>query len=59
MASRSSRCYPPGIHVPSLTWFKDDVKQTIDWQVQEKHLTFLIESGLHGSELQINMAHAP
>lgn len=46
----SSRPYPPGIHVPALTWFRDDARQDIDWEVQEKHLEFLISSGLHGSE---------
>lgn len=42
--------FPPGIHVPSLTWFKDDNEQTIDWSLQESHLKFLIEAGLHGSK---------
>jgi len=41
--------FPPGVHVPSLTWFSDTPNQEIDWEVQEKHLSFLIESGLHGS----------
>lgn len=45
-----ARAFPPGIHVPSLTWFKDDEAQTIDWSLQESHLKFLIESGLHGSK---------
>ena len=40
--------FPPGIHVPSLTWFKNDSKQEIDWDVQEKHFEFLISNGLHG-----------
>ncbi|KAI4708768.1 hypothetical protein J4E89_006827 [Alternaria sp. Ai002NY15] len=40
--------FPPGIHVPSLTWFKNDTKQEIDWDVQEKHFEFLISNGLHG-----------
>ena len=43
-ASRYS--YPPGIHVPSLTWFNE--QQEIDWDVQEKHFEFLISNGLHG-----------
>lgn len=42
------QAYPPGIHVPSLTWFKSDPTQSIDWDVQENHLEFLIKSGLHG-----------
>jgi hypothetical protein len=41
--------FPPGVHVPSLTWFRDTANQEIDWDVQQKHLSFLIESGLHGS----------
>ncbi|KNG49151.1 dihydrodipicolinate synthase [Stemphylium lycopersici] len=40
--------FPPGIHVPSLTWFKNDASQEIDWDVQEKHFEFLISNGLHG-----------
>lgn len=42
--------FPPGIHVPSLTWFGDDDSQEIDWDLQERHLNFLITSGLHGSK---------
>ncbi|OAL49329.1 dihydrodipicolinate synthetase family protein-like protein [Pyrenochaeta sp. DS3sAY3a] len=40
--------FPPGIHVPSLTWFKNEGAQEIDWDVQEKHFEFLISNGLHG-----------
>ena len=40
--------FPPGIHVPSLTWFKNDANQDIDWDVQEQHFEFLISNGLHG-----------
>lgn len=40
--------FPPGIHVPSLTWFGNDKQQEIDWAVQEKHFEFLISNGLHG-----------
>lgn len=40
--------FPPGIHVPSLTWFGSDKRQEIDWDVQEKHFEFLISNGLHG-----------
>jgi dihydrodipicolinate synthase/N-acetylneuraminate lyase len=40
--------FPPGIHVPSLTWFKDDTNQEIDWEVQENHFEFPISNGLHG-----------
>ncbi|KAF1920198.1 hypothetical protein BDU57DRAFT_437450 [Ampelomyces quisqualis] len=44
----SNYSFPPGIHVPSLTWFKNDKTQKIDWKVQEKHFEFLISNGLHG-----------
>ncbi|RLL98521.1 hypothetical protein CFD26_107257 [Aspergillus turcosus] len=37
-----------GIHVPSLTFFKNDTRQEIDWDIQKKHFEFLISSGLHG-----------
>ncbi|KAJ5690274.1 hypothetical protein N7462_004666 [Penicillium macrosclerotiorum] len=40
--------YPRGIHVPCLTWFKADTAQSIDWELQERHLEFLVSSGLHG-----------
>lgn len=46
----SSRAYPGGIHVPSLTWFEGSEEQRIDWELQEKHLRFLVDSGLHGSK---------
>ncbi|THC94320.1 hypothetical protein EYZ11_006196 [Aspergillus tanneri] len=36
------------VHVPSYTWFKSDNSQTLDWDLQERHLEFLIRSGLHG-----------
>ncbi|KAH8764598.1 hypothetical protein BGZ57DRAFT_990586 [Hyaloscypha finlandica] len=45
---KAGKPFPPGVHVPSLTWFSDTPNQEIDWEVQEKHLSFLIESGLHG-----------
>ncbi|KAF2154479.1 aldolase [Myriangium duriaei CBS 260.36] len=44
----STYSYPPGIHVPSLTFFGDDARQEIDWTVQEKHFEFLITNGVHG-----------
>ena len=44
-----NKIFPGGVHVPSLTFFKDDARQEIDWELQEKHFKFLIESGLHGS----------
>ena len=37
-----------GIHVPSLTFFATSSKQEIDWDTQNKHLRFLIASGVHG-----------
>lgn len=42
--------FPPGVHVPSLTFFQDDPRQEIDWTTQERHLDFLISSGVHGSK---------
>lgn len=39
---------PPGVHVPSLTWFEGTPEQEIDWTTQKKHFQFLVESGLHG-----------
>lgn len=49
--TKSGKPFPPGVHVPSLTWFLDDSNQEIDWDTQRKHLSFLIKSGLHGSTL--------
>jgi 4-hydroxy-2-oxoglutarate aldolase len=46
--SRRGTPYPPGIHAPSLTWFKSDETQSINWEIQQMHLEFLINSGLHG-----------
>ncbi|KAG4428441.1 hypothetical protein IFR05_016079 [Cadophora sp. M221] len=46
--SKAGKPFPPGVHVPSLTWFLDDANQEIDWDTQRKHISFLIESGLHG-----------
>lgn len=51
--SATNKGYPPGIHVPSLTFFSNNARQDIDWEVQEAHMEFLISSGLHGSELAI------
>ena len=47
--SKPGKSFPPGVHVPCLTWFRDTRDQEIDWDVQRKHISFLIESGLHGS----------
>lgn len=47
--SESVKPFPPGIHVPSLTWFEGTAEQEINWAVQTKHLEFLVKSGLHGS----------
>lgn len=44
----SLHAYPPGIHVPSLTFFDSSPRQEIDWDTQRKHLAFLITSGIHG-----------
>lgn len=48
LAIMSSYAFPPGIHVPSLTFFQPTASQDIDWATQEAHFTFLISSGLHG-----------
>lgn len=47
---QAARPFPPGIHVPSLTWFGSDDSQEIDWDLQERHLNFVITSGLHGGQ---------
>lgn len=49
-SSTAAKPFPPGVHVPSLTWFRSDKTQEIDWDVQTKHLEFLVNSGLHGGE---------
>lgn len=51
MPHTMTKAFPPGIHVPSLTWFKDSAEQEIDWDTQKKHLDFLVKSGLHGSTI--------
>lgn len=40
--------FPPGIHVPSLTFFSPTPSQPLNLPLQEKHLTFLLSSPLHG-----------
>jgi 4-hydroxy-2-oxoglutarate aldolase len=42
------KSYTAGVHVPSLTWFRDDAEQEIDWNVQRKHFEFLVDGGVHG-----------
>lgn len=37
-----------GIHVPALTFFSTSSRQEIDWDTQNKHIRFLISSGVHG-----------
>lgn len=44
----ASHSFPPGIHVPSLTFFDSSHRQEIDWKTQSKHFDFLIRSGIHG-----------
>lgn len=44
-----TKAYPPGLHAPSVTFFlPDGVRQEIDWATQEKHLDYLVRSGVHG-----------
>lgn len=53
----ASQAFPPGIHPPSLTWFKDNEAQDIDWDLQRKHLQFLVESGVQGSKCSLINPH--
>ncbi|KAL1845801.1 hypothetical protein VTK73DRAFT_428 [Phialemonium thermophilum] len=48
MTITPSRPFPPGIHVPCLTWFSDDKSQEIDWELQAKHIEYILSSGVHG-----------
>jgi 4-hydroxy-2-oxoglutarate aldolase len=48
MTVSSKKPYTAGVHVPSLTWFRDDAEQEIDWDVQRKHFEFLVDGGVHG-----------
>lgn len=47
-SSRTTSSYPPGIHVPSLTFFDNTPRQEIDWETQSRHTSFLAQSGIHG-----------
>jgi 4-hydroxy-2-oxoglutarate aldolase len=49
MTVSPKKSYTAGVHVPSLTWFRDDAEQEIDWDVQRKHFEFLVNGGVHGS----------
>ena len=44
----ASKPFPPGVHVPTLTFFHDNPRQDIDWDTQRAHLEYLIKSGVHG-----------
>ena len=44
----TQRAFPPGIHGPSVSFFNDNDQQDIDWVTQERHLEYLVTSGLHG-----------
>lgn len=48
LSNGSRKAYPPGIHVPSLTFFDSSPRQEIDWDTQRKHITFLVTSRVHG-----------
>jgi hypothetical protein len=50
-SAQQKKQFPPGIHGPAVTFFKEDERQEIDWETQEKHLEFMVQSGLHGSML--------
>lgn len=44
----ASKPFPPGVHVPTLTFFHGNPRQDIDWDTQRAHLEYLIKSGVHG-----------
>lgn len=45
-----TKAFPPGLHAPSVTFFlPDGDRQEIDWETQERHLDYLVKSGVHGS----------
>jgi len=46
--SATAKPFPPGIHVPSLTFFDSSPRQEIDWDTQNKHISFIVRSGVHG-----------
>jgi len=46
--SAAAKPYPPGVHVPSLTFFDSSPGQEIDWDTQRKHISFIVRSGVHG-----------
>ncbi|RSL73780.1 hypothetical protein CEP54_000174 [Fusarium duplospermum] len=48
IATTKGKPFPAGIHVPCLTWFANDANQEIDWDLQKKHIEFLVNSGLDG-----------
>lgn len=48
-STQQKKPFPPGIHGPAVTFFKEDERQEVDWETQGKHLEFMIKSGLHGS----------
>lgn len=47
-STKTNKPFPPGIHGPSVTFFEDDQQQDIDWATQERHLEYMITSGMHG-----------
>lgn len=48
MTIQSKKFFTAGVHVPSLTWFRDDAEQEIDWDVQRRHFEFLVDGSVHG-----------
>jgi hypothetical protein len=48
------KSFPPGVHAPSFTFFGTDARQQIDWDTQDKHFTYLIESAVQGSKYLYN-----
>jgi 4-hydroxy-2-oxoglutarate aldolase len=49
----AKRSFPAGIYAACLTWFSEGFGQEINYELQSKHLTHLIESGLTGGKASI------
>lgn len=51
---QTTKPFPPGVHAPTVTFFlPDGDRQEIDWETQERHLEFLVKSGIHGSKFTL------
>lgn len=47
-SSSAKPAVPPGIYVPTVTFFHDDEDQSLDLETLASHARFLIEAGVHG-----------